>query len=77
LARSALAYRQRYIGQEVQVLWESSDRYGPEGWRMHGLSGNYVRVESVSSERVWNKISQVRLEGQTLAGMSGTILDVK
>lgn len=74
LERSAANYQQRFLGQTVQVLWESSDAYGPAGWRLHGLSGNYLRVEAISSEKLWNKISRVRLEGMTQLGMSGEIV---
>ncbi len=75
LDRSANAYRQGFIGQLVQVLWESSDAYGPSGWRLHGLSGNYLRVEAVSSDRLWNKISRVKLVRMTQMGVSGGILE--
>lgn len=74
LEQAAIHYRQGFIGEEVDVLWESSDEYGPNGWRLHGLSGNYIRVEAYSRERLWNQISRVRLVGLTAGGMTGEIL---
>ncbi len=71
---SARRYRQTQIGAEAQVLWESCDRYGPQGWRLHGLTCNYIRVEAVFAERLWNRISRVRLVELGTGGMAGEIL---
>jgi threonylcarbamoyladenosine tRNA methylthiotransferase MtaB len=43
------------------VLWESASGLGPEGWKLEGLTGNYLRVNAHSTERQWNQVSQVRL----------------
>jgi threonylcarbamoyladenosine tRNA methylthiotransferase MtaB len=61
VAESGTRYRQSFAGEELEVLWESTDAYGPEGWRLHGLTDNYLRVTALSSERLWNQISRVRL----------------
>ncbi len=74
LEASAQRYRQAQIGAEEQVLWEACDQYGPQGWRLHGLTGNYIRVEGIAVERLWNKISRVRLEEARAGGMASEIL---
>ncbi len=74
LERSSRSYRQRFVGSEADVLWESTDAAGPRGWRLHGLSGNYIRVEAYSEERLWNQISRVWLVEVTDGGMVGEIL---
>jgi threonylcarbamoyladenosine tRNA methylthiotransferase MtaB len=74
LDQSALRYRKGFLGAEAEVLWESCDRYGPQGWRLHGLTGNYIRVEAQSKVRLWNQISRVRLIEAAGRGMAGEIL---
>jgi threonylcarbamoyladenosine tRNA methylthiotransferase MtaB len=55
-AASARAFRQRYLGQTVDVLWEER-RNG----RWSGLTANYVRVQTVSTADLTNKLLPVRL----------------
>lgn len=61
LAESAARYRARFLGKELEVLWESTDAYGPDGWRLHGLTDNYLRVSALSPDRLWNQLSRVRV----------------
>lgn len=74
LAQASKRYRDQFIGQQVSVLWEATDAYGPAGWKLHGLTDNYLRVEAVSPSHLWNKISQVRINAQTQSGLSGSIV---
>jgi threonylcarbamoyladenosine tRNA methylthiotransferase MtaB len=74
LAESSLRYRQPYVGTEAGVLWESTDSYGPDGWRLHGLTGNYLRVTVLAPERLWNQISRVRLTGLNTEGLDGVLI---
>jgi threonylcarbamoyladenosine tRNA methylthiotransferase MtaB len=74
LAESSARYRQRSVGAELDVLWESTGTYGPDGWRLHGLTDNYLRVTAVAPERLWNQISLVRLNGLDGDGVSGEIV---
>ncbi len=73
LAASAEQFQERFIGKIMPVLWESSDEYGPAGWRLHGLTDNYIRVEASSAVRLWNEISPVQLLGKTAEGLRGII----
>ncbi len=75
LAESSARYRQRFVGAEMQVLWEATDAYGPEGWRLHGLTDNYLKVTALSPERLWNQLSRVRLIGVEEEGMRGESID--
>ena len=72
LAEASLRYRRRFVGAELEVLWEATDAFGPDGWHLHGLTDNYLRVTALSPERLWNQLSQVRLvelDGEGLAGV--------
>ncbi len=61
LQEAARAYQQHFIGRKLTVLWESVSEFGQWGWKMEGLSGNYLRVSAVSSSPRWNEIDEVRL----------------
>jgi threonylcarbamoyladenosine tRNA methylthiotransferase MtaB len=61
LAESAVRYRQRFVGQVLPVLWESANGLGPDGWKLEGLTGNYLRVTAVAPQRLWNQVSLVKL----------------
>jgi threonylcarbamoyladenosine tRNA methylthiotransferase MtaB len=75
LQQSSLAYRQRFVGSVGNVLWESCDEVGVKGWRLHGLTDNYIRVEAYSPTALWNQISRVKLGRITPEGMEGVILN--
>jgi len=72
-AASAEVYKSRFVGQDLDVLWESASAVGPDGWQVSGLTDNYLRVHSVAPYQVWNKITPVRLTAVTRNGMSGII----
>ena len=74
LAASSQRYRERFIGAELGVLWESTDSYGPQGWHLHGLTDNYLRVTVTAPERLWNQISRVRLTALDGDGITGNIV---
>jgi threonylcarbamoyladenosine tRNA methylthiotransferase MtaB len=74
LAESSQRYQQRFLGAELEVLWEATDAYGPEGWRLHGLTDNYLRVTALSPKKLWNQLSRVRLVEVEGEGIKGEIL---
>lgn len=53
---SSLAFRRRYLGSTMDVLWEEKN-----GDRWSGLTGNYIRVLTDSSDDLTNKLVPVRL----------------
>jgi threonylcarbamoyladenosine tRNA methylthiotransferase MtaB len=68
---SASAYRQKFIGRSIFVLWESMTQHNELGWQMEGLTGNYLRVAGVAKTPRWNYVDEVkltRLEGEHLIG---------
>jgi threonylcarbamoyladenosine tRNA methylthiotransferase MtaB len=71
--RSARAYRQRFVGQELPVLWESMTQLDASGWQMAGFTGNYLRVMATAVRPLWNEISAVVLQGLHPDGMVGRI----
>lgn len=75
LESAAIHYRQGFLEKEVMVLWESCDQVSPNGWRLHGLSDNYLRVEAYAAQPLWNRTSKVRLTGFVQGGLDGVIQD--
>jgi threonylcarbamoyladenosine tRNA methylthiotransferase MtaB len=73
LESSALRYRQGFIDQTLQVLWESTSELGEFGWQMEGYTGNYIRVSAAASSPRWNQIDPVRLQGLRGEGLEGII----
>jgi threonylcarbamoyladenosine tRNA methylthiotransferase MtaB len=63
LDESAESYRQKFIGQTMAVLWESTSEMGEWGWQMEGLTGNYLRVNAFAASPRWNEIDLVKLNG--------------
>lgn len=70
----ARAYRQRFIGQKMSVLWESVTEINGQGWQMEGLTGNYLRVTAIAPEALWNEISVVKLRSLTREKLNGEIV---
>jgi threonylcarbamoyladenosine tRNA methylthiotransferase MtaB len=75
LERSGAAYRRRFIGRSLAVLWESISELGEQGWRMQGLTGNYLRVSAAAPAPRWNELDNVRLLGEDSNGLRGQIQD--
>jgi len=70
---SAKAYRQKFIGRTLPVLWESTTRMDERGWLMEGLTGNYLRVNAISSVPRWNEVDEVELIENMPGGVQGVI----
>ena len=74
LEESGRAYRQQFIGRLVPVLWEASSELTAAGWKIEGLSGNYIRVTTIAPEPRWNQVDHIRLTGLDGDGMAGELL---
>jgi threonylcarbamoyladenosine tRNA methylthiotransferase MtaB len=70
---AAEAYRRRFLGRRLPVLWEATDEYSEAGWRLEGLTDNYLRVTALAVQPRWNRIDVVTLTGLTREGMQGKI----
>jgi len=73
-ASAVESYHRQFIGEVLPVLWESTDLLGAQGWRLHGLTGNNLRVTALAPQRLWNQITPVHLDALTPDGLSGVIL---
>ena len=73
-AESSASYRRGYLGSVSTVLWEATDQLGPTGWRVSGLTGNYLRVYATTPAPLWNQLSTVRLVEDAPDGLEGEIL---
>lgn len=65
------AYAHKYIGQELNVLWETSSQQRDGSWHLGGLSDNYLHVSAISPEPRWNRIDRVILRSTGLKGLLG------
>jgi threonylcarbamoyladenosine tRNA methylthiotransferase MtaB len=73
LEASAKSYRQNFLGRTLPVLWESTSEMGEWGWRMEGLTGNYLRVNAFAASPRWNEIDRVKIDQDDGDRMQGVI----
>ena len=74
--RSAESFRNRFIGQEVNVLWESVKAGDKGQWRINGLTDNYLRVQAEVSQPIQNQITQTKLIELKGGGLHGKVLSL-
>jgi threonylcarbamoyladenosine tRNA methylthiotransferase MtaB len=75
LAQTERAYQDHFLGQHRPVLWERADKLDNGGWRVTGLTDNYLRTFATTTRRLWNQITLVKLTGSNGRGMIGKIMD--
>ncbi len=75
LDESERSYRQKFIGQQMSVLWESTSELDEWGWQMEGLTGNYLRVKAFAASPRWNQIDPVAIQNAQVDGLRGVILN--
>src|SRR5690606_38681326 len=69
-SRMSRAYRERYIGETVSVLWETRREDG--AWE--GLTDAYVRVRGTSTrDDLTNRITPVRITAMSEGGLVGEV----
>lgn len=68
-AETSRAFQTKWIGEEVQVLWESLTAVGASGWRMHGRTDNNLLVQAWCEQQAWNRIAHVKLTGLSDRGV--------
>jgi len=73
LAEAALDFQARFLGSVLPVLWESAAALDPQGWRMSGLTDNYLRVTAHAGQHLWNRITPVRLTALDKEGILGYV----
>jgi len=75
LEESAKSYREKFVGQQMSVLWESTSEMGEWGWQMDGLTENYLRVQAVAPSPRWNELDEVQLQETSGDKLKGVILN--
>jgi threonylcarbamoyladenosine tRNA methylthiotransferase MtaB len=73
-ARMEQAFRRRFVGRIMEVLWETGDQHGNE-WQWHGLTENYLRVSAAGPPGLRNVIAPTRLVADTSDGLRGETLN--
>ncbi len=61
VSESEANYRRAFLGEELEVLWEGASELGPDGWRISGISDNFLRVQSLAPQDLWNELSPVEI----------------
>jgi threonylcarbamoyladenosine tRNA methylthiotransferase MtaB len=74
-ADTARVYRQQFIGQKMPVLWESAIQVNDLGWRLEGLTDNYIRIKADAPEPRWNRLDVVELTADETDGLRGVLQD--
>ncbi len=74
LAESAEKYQSNYLGNSLTVLWEATNTLNSKGWRLSGLTDNYLRVHAYSKTSLWNQLSRVKLNRLVEDGIEGEII---
>ncbi|MBI4730930.1 MAG: tRNA (N(6)-L-threonylcarbamoyladenosine(37)-C(2))-methylthiotransferase MtaB [Chloroflexi bacterium] len=74
LAESGAAYRRLFIGQTLPVLWESTSQLSDSGWKVEGLTDNYLRVRATATEPRWNRLEAVKLINLDGNGLVGELI---
>jgi len=59
--QTSKAFRNILIGQQVEVLWETSHQIDDGHWQVTGLTDQYVRVYTQANSDLQNRISSVKL----------------
>jgi threonylcarbamoyladenosine tRNA methylthiotransferase MtaB len=68
------AFRRRFFGRTMEVLWETGEVNG-EGLLWTGLTENYLRVSARGGPGLRNVVTPVRLVAETSGGLMGQIVD--
>lgn len=73
---SGEAFRRGFLGEQMEVLWESGTRNQGGAWVLSGLTDNYLRVYAVSKQNLWNQLSILSINSEIpeKAAVEGEIL---
>jgi len=74
-AESERGYQQKFLGQRLSVLWESTEQLNDAGWHVEGLTDNYLRVTAVTPNPIWNEMTRVTLVATESGGLRGVNCD--
>lgn len=74
IAGSARVYARSYIGQDLKVLWETSNQLVDGSWLLGGLADNYLHIQAIADQSRWNCIDRVFLQSEAPEGLQGKII---
>jgi tRNA A37 methylthiotransferase MiaB len=69
----SLDFHRRYVGREVDVLWESAVGADENGLRWVGYTDNYIRVQGSGSAELFNRVTRTYLTEARADGMRGIV----
>lgn len=75
-AEAAQIYRKKFLGVRMPVLWESTSQLSEWGWRMEGLTDNYLRIRAYAPEPRWNQVDAVHLTDLHENGLTGKLTNI-
>jgi threonylcarbamoyladenosine tRNA methylthiotransferase MtaB len=67
------AFRRRFVGRTMDVLWETDEPNG-DGLLWSGLTDNYLRVSAPGGPGLRNVVTPVRVVADTPGGLTGQIV---
>ena len=70
----SLAFHQRFEDQTRPVLWETAVGANGDGLRWAGYTDNYIRVQAIGPDDLFNQVTLARLTDARLDGFSGQII---
>ncbi|MCA9966222.1 MAG: hypothetical protein KC423_18360, partial [Anaerolineales bacterium] len=71
------AFHGQFVGEVVDVLWETAVGADTHALRWVGYTDNYIRVHGHGPAHLFNQITPTRLSDPRPDGMSGTIMLVE
>ncbi len=71
----AQAYRRKFVGRRMRVLWEFVSELDEWGWQMEGWTENYLRVHAAAASPRWNEVDEVELTELAGDSLRGVIRD--
>ena len=67
-------YQSAYLGKTVEVLWENGEQQPDGNWLMKGLTGNYLRIATITKNNLANQITHSKITSFNEHGLSGEII---
>jgi threonylcarbamoyladenosine tRNA methylthiotransferase MtaB len=61
ISQAAKEYRRRFAGTTLMALWESVSSVDQYGWKMKGITDNYLRVSATVPKDLSNTITPVKV----------------
>lgn len=68
-------YQSEYLGKNVEVLWENGEEQPDGSWLMRGLTGNYLRIATISQSNYANQINTTKVIRFSPHGLEGEIIN--